>query len=144
MIKNAKGKQIQIEGISEGVPYSNIIYSIEKWAAQKNLLIIEVLANNIPVDRDDESGLSKKMYSEKDDILVKTQKPGDAALTAIREAKNQIPAFEKLIELPAGSRPLRTMVGLDFGLQALNDAVEPIRKGILESMGLADSDGPQS
>jgi NAD(P)-dependent dehydrogenase (short-subunit alcohol dehydrogenase family) len=55
-----------------------------------------------------------------------------------------VQAFEKLIQLPAGSRPLRTMVGLDFGLQALNDAVEPIRKGVLESMGLADSDGPQT
>ncbi len=51
-------------------------------------------------------------------------------------------AFEKLIDLPAGQRPLRTMVGLDFGLQALNDAVEPIRKGVLNSMGILD--GPQS
>lgn len=55
-----------------------------------------------------------------------------------------VQAFEKLIDLPNGSRQLRTMVGLDFGLQALNDAVEPIRKGVLASMGLADSDGPQS
>lgn len=55
-----------------------------------------------------------------------------------------VQAFEKLIDLPNGSRPLRTMVGLDFGLQALNDAVEPIRKGVLASMGLAESDGPQS
>jgi len=55
-----------------------------------------------------------------------------------------VQTFEKLIDLPNGSRPLRTMVGLDFGLQALNDAVEPIRKGVLASMGLAESDGPQS
>jgi len=53
-------------------------------------------------------------------------------------------SFDKLIDMPAGSRPLRTMVGLDFGLQTLNDAVEPIRKGILESMGLTALDGPQS
>lgn len=55
-----------------------------------------------------------------------------------------VQAFEKLINLPNGSRPLRTMVGLDFGLQALNDAVEPIRKGVLASMGLAESDGPKA
>lgn len=54
-----------------------------------------------------------------------------------------VQAFEKLINLPNGSRPLRTIVGLDFGLQALNDATEPIRKAVLTSMGLADSDGPQ-
>lgn len=53
-------------------------------------------------------------------------------------------SFETLMELPNGSRPLRTMVGLDFGLQALNDATEPIRKGVLASMGLAESDGPQA
>lgn len=53
-------------------------------------------------------------------------------------------AFEKLIDLPNGSRPLRTIVGMDFGLQALNDSVEPIRKGVLASMGLAEWDGPQS
>lgn len=55
-----------------------------------------------------------------------------------------VQAFDKLIDLPNGSRPLRTMVGLDFGLQALNDAVEPIRKGVLAAMGLAESDGPKS
>lgn len=50
--------------------------------------------------------------------------------------------FEKLINMPAGTRPLRTISGLDFGFQALNDAVEPIRKAGLESMGVAAWDGP--
>jgi NAD(P)-dependent dehydrogenase (short-subunit alcohol dehydrogenase family) len=50
--------------------------------------------------------------------------------------------FEDLINSPAGSRPLRTIAGLDFGFQALNDAVEPIRKASLESMGLEGMDGP--
>jgi NAD(P)-dependent dehydrogenase (short-subunit alcohol dehydrogenase family) len=52
--------------------------------------------------------------------------------------------FEDLIEAPAGSRPLRTIAGLDFGFQALNDAVEPIRKAALDSMGLTDWDGPKA
>ncbi|MDB4286156.1 SDR family oxidoreductase [bacterium] len=55
-----------------------------------------------------------------------------------------VQCFDKLIDTPAGSRPIRTMVGLDFGLQAINDATEPIRKGVLASMGLAESDGPQA
>ncbi len=50
--------------------------------------------------------------------------------------------FEQLIDMSAGSRPLRTIAGLDFGFQALNDSTEPIRKAGLESMGLADWDGP--
>ena len=52
-----------------------------------------------------------------------------------------VEAYEKLIQLPAGKRPLRTMVGLDFGFQALNNACEPIRKAGLESMGLEKFDG---
>jgi len=52
--------------------------------------------------------------------------------------------FEELIDLPAGQRPLRTIAGLDFGFQALNDAVEPIRKSALETMGIAQWDGARS
>ncbi len=52
-----------------------------------------------------------------------------------------VETYAKLIQLPAGERPLRTIGGLDFGLQALNDAVEPIRKKGLESMGIAQLDG---
>ncbi|WP_299578439.1 SDR family oxidoreductase [uncultured Sunxiuqinia sp.] len=52
--------------------------------------------------------------------------------------------FEDLINKPAGSRPLRTIAGLDFGFQALNDAVEPIRVGALAAMGVGDWDGPKA
>jgi len=52
--------------------------------------------------------------------------------------------YEDLINMPVGTRPLRTIGGLDFGFQALNDAVEPIRKGALEAMGIANFDGPSA
>lgn len=52
--------------------------------------------------------------------------------------------FEELINLPAGSRPLRDIVGLDFGFGAINDATEPIRKQVLEGTGLSDWDGVQA
>ena len=51
--------------------------------------------------------------------------------------------FLKLADMPAGTRPLRTNAGLDFGFQALNDAVEPIRQGALEMMGISEWDGPK-
>jgi short-subunit dehydrogenase len=51
--------------------------------------------------------------------------------------------FEDLINMPVGSRPFRTIAGLDFGMQALNDVTEPIRKGVLESMNMSDWDGPR-
>ena len=55
-----------------------------------------------------------------------------------------VKTFEKLIDQPAGGRPLRTIAGLDFGYQALNDAVEPIRKAGLEAMGINEWDGPKN
>lgn len=54
-----------------------------------------------------------------------------------------VQAFDDLINLPNGSRPLRTAVGIDFGVTAINEAMEPYRKGSLEGMGLSDLDGPR-
>ncbi|MEX1026023.1 MAG: SDR family oxidoreductase [Planctomycetota bacterium] len=51
--------------------------------------------------------------------------------------------IDALIQLEPGERPLRTIAGLDFGLQLLNDAVEPIRRQTLEMMGIAELDGPR-
>lgn len=52
-----------------------------------------------------------------------------------------VKTFEKLIDTPAGHRPMRTLAGLDFGVQAINDAMEPHRKGMLENFGISDWDG---
>jgi NAD(P)-dependent dehydrogenase (short-subunit alcohol dehydrogenase family) len=49
--------------------------------------------------------------------------------------------FESLIDAPAGSRPLRIIAGMDFGVQSMNDAIDPIRKGIIGALGIADWDG---
>lgn len=49
--------------------------------------------------------------------------------------------FEKLIDLPAGERPMRLISGLDFGVQAINDAIEPLRQKSNESMNISDWDG---
>ena len=49
--------------------------------------------------------------------------------------------FDELIDMPQGERPLRTIAGLDFGFQALNDATEPLRKASLEGMGIGEWDG---
>ena len=49
--------------------------------------------------------------------------------------------FEELINAPAGSRPLRNVAGLDFGARSINDAVEPLRKGVLDAFQLSEWDG---
>ena len=46
----------------------------------------------------------------------------------------------RLIELPREVRPLRTVCGLDYGVRELNAHVEPVQRGLLEALGLADLD----
>lgn len=45
-------------------------------------------------------------------------------------------AIAELVEAPAGQRPLRTVVGLDFGAGGLNEAADPYQQGALESWEL--------
>lgn len=75
----------------------------------------------------------------------------EANVTSLFEDENAptdpqvvVDIFEKLIDMPAGKRPLRSIAGLDFGFQGLNDAVEPFRKGGLEGMGVSEWDGPKA
>ncbi len=35
-----------------------------------------------------------------------------------------------------GERPLRTVVGVDYGVNGLNEAVEPVQHGLLEALGM--------
>ncbi|MEN8789492.1 MAG: SDR family oxidoreductase, partial [Flavobacteriaceae bacterium] len=55
-----------------------------------------------------------------------------------------VKTFETLIKLPPGQRPLRTIAGLDFGAQSINDAIEPLRLAALEGMDVAHLDGPSN
>ncbi len=47
-------------------------------------------------------------------------------------------AIDKIVAIPAGSRPDRVVVGLSFGSDAVNTAVAPIQRGVIESLGLGD------
>lgn len=46
-------------------------------------------------------------------------------------------AIDKVIATPAGQRPDRIVVGLPFGADAVNAAVDPIQSGLMENLGLA-------
>jgi len=47
-------------------------------------------------------------------------------------------AIDKIVATPAGSRPDRVVVGLPFGSDAVNTAVAPIQRGVIESLELGD------
>lgn len=45
-------------------------------------------------------------------------------------------ALARLIALPAGKRPLRTIVGADYGLTQLNELADQRQQGLMKGMGL--------
>jgi NADP-dependent 3-hydroxy acid dehydrogenase YdfG len=47
-------------------------------------------------------------------------------------------AIDKIVSTPVGKRPDRVIVGLPFGSDAVNNAVNPIQRGTIDSLGLAD------
>jgi NADP-dependent 3-hydroxy acid dehydrogenase YdfG len=47
-------------------------------------------------------------------------------------------AIDQIVSAPAGSRPDRVVVGLPFGSDAVNNAVAPIQRDVIENLGLRD------
>lgn len=47
-------------------------------------------------------------------------------------------AISEIVATPAGNRPNRIVVGLPFGSDAVNEAVAPIQRGVINSLGLGD------
>ena len=45
-------------------------------------------------------------------------------------------AIRELVDM-SGERPLRTVVGVDYGVRELNRAVETFQVGLLESLGMS-------
>lgn len=47
-----------------------------------------------------------------------------------------VDAYLKLAELPAGERPTRTVVGISWGVDEINELTQPIQDKILKEMQL--------
>ena len=47
-------------------------------------------------------------------------------------------AIDKLVSMPAGGRPDRVVVGMPFGSDAVNEAVAPIQRSLIDNLGLGD------
>ena len=50
-------------------------------------------------------------------------------------------AIQHLVETPAGERPFRSVVGIDFGMEELNRKTAPYYEGVLEAYGVRDLGG---
>jgi len=61
-----------------------------------------------------------------------------ASVAEGRDAADVARAIVNLANLPAGTRPLRTTVPHDQGVESINAAAAPVQVGVLQAMGLED------
>ncbi|MCZ6593716.1 MAG: SDR family oxidoreductase [Bacteroidetes bacterium] len=132
-----------LEGLSEAMRYELAPLGIDVVIVEPGPFSTNFFGNMIPATSDDIASAYKHVGEFFDGFGQQVQSMFEDE-NAPTDPMIVVKIFEDLINAPAGSRPLRTIAGLDFGFQALNDAVEPIRKASLESMGLEGVDGPSA
>ncbi len=132
-----------LEGLSEAMRYELAPLGIDVSVVEPGPFETNFFGNVVPAKNEEVAKAYQHVneYSEGFGQNVMSLFADDNAPT---DPMIIVRIFEDLINAAPGTRPLRTIGGLDFGLQALNDAVEPIRKGINEGMGIADWDGVKS
>ena len=130
-----------LEGLSESMRYELAPLGIDVVIVEPGPFSTNFFGNIIPATNDDIASAYQHVGEFFDgfgqqvtEMFEDENAPTDPMIV--------VKIFEDLINTPDGSRPLRTIAGLDFGFQALNDVVEPLRKASLASMGLEGVDGP--
>lgn len=130
-----------LEGISEALRYEVGPHGIDVVIVEPGPFATNFFENVVPSKNEDIAtayehvGAFMNGFGEQVAALYADENaPTDPMLV--------VETFENLINSPNGSRPFRTAVGIDFGVTAINESMEPHRKASLEGMGLADLDGP--
>lgn len=71
-----------------------------------------------------------KIQAAFDDLFADPEAPTDPTLV--------VDAIVDLIDRAPGTRPFRTVVGVDMGVRARNELIEPLDAGLLEGLGLSE------
>ena len=131
-----------LEGLSESLRYELSSLGIDVVIVEPGPFDTNFL-DNLVMPKDEKVAMAYKHVKKYLDAVI-------ADFRVIFKDKNKpiepmlvAKAFEKLINTPDGKRPLRTVVGMGDKVRALNDAYETIRKANLESLGIAEWDGPK-
>ena len=125
-----------LEGLTEAYRYELSQLGVDVVLVQPSAFETEMFAKiQAPQDsvRQDEYGDVLKFQQTLMNSL-------GAAVSAPDAAKPQAVAdtIANLVAQPAGQRPLRAIVGADFGVQQINDQTAPIQYAALASLGVAD------
>ena len=129
-----------LEGLSESMRYELAPHGIDVALVEPGPFSTNFFGNMIPAASEEITNAYQHVTEFNDGFGAQVMElfEDDNAPT---DPMVVVKTFEALINLPPGQRPLRTIAGLDFGAQAINDAVEPLRKAALEGMNVAHLDG---
>lgn len=129
-----------LEGLSEAMRYELAPLGIDVSIVEPGPFETSFFGNMIPAKNEDIANAyqhvneySKGFGENVMNLFADDNAPTDPMII--------VKIFEDLIDSDPGKRPLRIIGGLDFGLQAVNDATEPIRRELIEGMGIGDWDG---
>jgi NAD(P)-dependent dehydrogenase (short-subunit alcohol dehydrogenase family) len=129
-----------LEGLSESLRYELSGFGVEVVLVQPGPFTTNLFPRSPrPTDHATEeqygelNNVLEGMSGAFDEVFEDPEMPTDPQLV--------VDAIVELVEMPAGTRPLRTVVGIDFGgARPINEATEPHRRTVLENMGMLHMD----
>jgi len=129
-----------VEAMSEAYRYDLSGWGIDSVIVEPGPYDSNLL-NTIPWPEDKQrlegyrelAGAPEKMIAN----FAELEKGDDA-----RNPQEVADAISELIVTPTGQRPLRTVVGIDFGVTGLNKAAAPFQRGLLEALEMQDMEQP--
>ena len=132
-----------VEGLSESMRYELAPLGIDVVMVQPGPFATDFFNTIIPSE-DEELAQAYKHVGEFSEGFSNKVMAAFEDKHAPTDPMLVVQAFDDLIDMPHGTRPIRTMVGMDFGLQAINDVTEPIRQNLLGVFEITDWDGPNA
>jgi len=129
-----------VEAMSEAYRYDLSGWGIDSVIVEPGPYDSNLL-NTIPWPEDKQrleeyrelAGAPEKMIAN----FAELEKSDDA-----RNPQEVADAISELIVTPTGQRPLRTVVGIDFGVTGLNEAAAPFQRGLLEALEMQHMEQP--
>jgi NAD(P)-dependent dehydrogenase (short-subunit alcohol dehydrogenase family) len=129
-----------LEGLSQSMRYDLAPCGVDVVVVEPGPFPTDVFPGGPrPADRSRERGYAgldgdmEMMERRFQEIFARSDAPSDPTLVA--------DAIVGLVETPAGERPFRTVVGVDFGVRELNAATAPVEEAALEAMGVPHRSG---
>lgn len=128
-----------LEALSESLRYEASAYGID-------VVIVEpgpfetALTPNAPAPGDRARLEQIKDVQERFEQMMASFMATFANPEAPTDPKLCVDGIVELIAMPAGKRPIRTVVGIDFGVIEFNRLTDPIRRGALGALGLESTD----